>query len=131
MKTRFTTLLFAIAAVFIGLEYVHGDTVGTGKPGTVTVMIKELKYSPEVITVKPGTLIKWVNEDNMPHDVTSGVSLTGRAARNVENPKEHDGKFKSGLFSKRKKFKLRLTEKGEYPYYCNIHPFMVGKIVVE
>ena len=42
-----------------------------------------------------------------------------------------DGKFASGLFGQDKTFPYVFDTKGEYPYYCNIHPFMVGKVIVE
>ena len=81
--------------------------------------------------MKVGTRVDWVNRDPLAHDVTSGISILGREARNVEKTKLPDGKFSSGLFGQDTTFPYTFDTEGEYPYYCNIHPFMVGKVIVE
>ncbi len=86
---------------------------------------------PSEVTVAAGTTINWVNLDPVDHDVTSGVSVIGRKARDMKQTKFPDNKFSSGLFGKDKTFSVTLDEKGEYKYYCNIHPFMIAKIVVK
>ena len=50
--------------------------------------------------VPVGTTVRWVNHDPFTHDVTSGISILGREARQVEKTKLPDGKFSSGLFGK-------------------------------
>jgi len=97
----------------------------------VTVEIKNLQFVPNEIVVPAGTTINWVNLDPVDHDVTSGVSVIGRKTRDLKQTKFPDGKFSSGLFGKDKTYSVNLDEKGEYKYYCNIHPFMVAKIVVK
>ncbi|MFQ5660859.1 MAG: plastocyanin/azurin family copper-binding protein [Gammaproteobacteria bacterium] len=97
----------------------------------VTVEIKNLQFVPNEVVVPAGTTINWVNLDPVDHDVTSGVSIIGRKTRDLKQTKFPDGKFGSGLFGKDKTFSVTLGEKGEYKYYCNIHPFMIAKIVVK
>lgn len=101
------------------------------EPSSVSVEIKDLKFMPDDIVVAVGTTINWVNLDAADHDVTSGVSVVGRASRGMKQTKFPDDKFSSGLFSKDKMFTVTFDEKGEYRYYCSIHPFMIAKIVVE
>ena len=96
----------------------------------VTVEIKNLQFSPLELVVAAGTTINWLNLDPLDHDVTSGVSVLGRQTRDMKQTKFPDEKFASGLFGKGKTFSVTLEEKGEYDYYCNIHPFMVAKIIV-
>jgi len=76
-------------------------------------------YEPAVITVKKGDAIEWTNNDNAPHTVTSF---------------KDDGKsFDSSIFLAGKKFVLdtsTLTD-SEYEYFCTLHPFMKGKIVLQ
>ena len=98
---------------------------------TVTVEIKNLQFVPIELVVAAGTTINWLNLDPVDHDVTSGVSVLGRQTRNMKQTKFPDEKFASGLFGKDKTFSVTLEEKGEYKYYCNIHPFMVAKIIVK
>ena len=76
-------------------------------------------YDPVPIAVKKGDAIEWTNLDNVPHTVTSS---------------KDDGKsFDSSLILNNKKYVLdtsTLTD-SEYEYFCTIHPFMVGKIVLQ
>lgn len=96
----------------------------------VTVEIKNLQFAPLELVVAAGTIINWLNLDPLDHDVTSGVSVLGRQTRDMTQTKFPDDKFASGLFGKDKTFSVTFEEKGEYDYYCNIHPFMVAKIIV-
>jgi len=96
----------------------------------VDVSIKNLKFVPQDLTVTPGTTIRWTNADSVDHDVTSGTAINGRQARGLAQTKFPDNQFASGLFSSSKSFSVTLDKTGEYNYYCNIHPFMTGKITV-
>jgi plastocyanin len=126
MKTVLPASLI-IASLLFGYPYAYA---GSKEPEVVIVKIGLLQFNPEEVAVKPGTTIRWMNEDPVDHDITSGISITGRKARGKEKVKIPDGKFQSGLFPAGKTFEVTLTEKGDYPYFCNIHPFMVGKIKV-
>lgn len=108
------------------------DLAGETPPaGSAVIDIQNVQFERVEIRVPMGTTVRWVNHDPFTHDVTSGISILGREARQVEKTKLPDGKFSSGLFGKDQTFSYTFDTKGEYPYYCNIHPFMVGKIVVE
>ncbi len=97
----------------------------------VAIHIRNLKFVPQDIQVTPGTVIRWTNLDPMDHDVTSGVSINGRKARGLKKTRFPDQKFSSGLFGKNRTFSVTLSKPGEYPYYCSVHPFMTGKIIVK
>ena len=97
---------------------------------TVTVEIKNLQFIKAEIIITPGTTIRWINLDPVDHDVTSGVSVIGRETRAMAQTKFPDNKFASGLFGQDKSFSVTFDTKGEYNYYCDIHPFMVAKILV-
>jgi len=96
----------------------------------VTVEIKDLQFMPAKVTIITGTTVRWINLDSVDHDVTSGVSVTGRKSRGMKQTKFPDKKFASGLFGQDKSFSVTFDAKGEYNYYCNIHPFMVARILV-
>lgn len=97
----------------------------------ITIEIKNIQFTPAVLTIDEGTTIRWLNLDPVDHDVTSGISITGRKARGMTQTKFPDGLFASGLFGQNESFSYTFKEKGEYAYYCNIHPFMVAKILVK
>ncbi|MDA4126610.1 MAG: cupredoxin family copper-binding protein [Thaumarchaeota archaeon] len=71
-------------------------------------------YSPSSFTVKAGTTVTWVNHDGTAHTVTSkGSSL-----------------FDSGNILTGGSFSYTFTHAGTYQYYCTIHPWMTGMVVV-
>ena len=79
-------------------------------------------YSPNPITVKVGNVMTWKNHDSTIHTVTSGTP----------NSPEAGEAFDSGLTSliMPSKISHKLSNAGEFPYFCRIHPNMVGKVVV-
>ncbi|MFQ5514812.1 MAG: cupredoxin family copper-binding protein [Myxococcota bacterium] len=119
----------ALLAALAGGE--RSGAEGPGPEGAAVITIENLKFSPARLVVSAGTTVRWLNRDPFPHDVTSGRSVVGREARGLEETRFPDGRFSSGLFGKDAAFSFTFREKGEYSYYCNIHPFMVGRIVVE
>lgn len=64
--------------------------------------------------------IIWKNEDTMAHTVTSDTGYS--------NP--YSGKFDSGLIEKGQTYQYTFVDLGEYPYHCQIHPFMKGKVKI-
>lgn len=76
-------------------------------------------FVPAVITVKKGDAIEWTNHDNVPHTVVSF--------------KDSGKSFDSSIIMMNKKYVLDTsTLKGtEYDYYCSIHPYMKGKIILK
>ena len=79
-------------------------------------------FNPETVTSSVGSMVTWTNNDNVPHTVTSGV---------VENdvPKP-DGNFDSDILVAGKTFSFVFDTAGDYDYYCLLHPFMTGNVVV-
>ena len=76
-------------------------------------------YIPSKMTVKPGETVFWKNQDAAFHSVTSGF---------YDDP---DGLFDSELLDPEDIFSYKFTEEGIYDYYCTLHPWMKGIILVE
>jgi plastocyanin len=78
-------------------------------------------YQPPEVTVSPGATVIWDNQDNALHTATSGKSPAP------------DGKFDSGIVGANQQSKpvTMPTEPGEYPYFCTLHPFLQGTVVVQ
>lgn len=76
------------------------------------------------IHILPGDTVVWSNADTAFHTVTSGVSpdLDGDGA---------DGLFDSDFFSVGESWSYKFSDEGTYPYFCTIHPWMTGIVVVE
>ena len=76
-------------------------------------------YIPFNVSISAGEEITWSNDDTAAHTVTSGSPSDGP-----------DGNFDSGLFMAGETFSATLDESGEYPYFCMVHPWMLGNITV-
>ena len=77
-------------------------------------------YAPAELTISSGTIVIWENDDAAAHLATSGTPDGGP-----------DGAFDSGMIMGGDSFEFEFTEKGEFPYYCIVHPWMVGTVTVE
>ena len=80
-------------------------------------------FSPNPANVHIGDIVTWTNRDSIPHTVTSGIN--GRP----------DGRFDSSpnfnpLILPLAAFSHTFTESGGYPYYCALHPNMIGTVIV-
>ena len=75
-------------------------------------------YSPNPAQVSVGGTVIWTNDDSQPHTATSGQNATP------------DHRFDSGILAPVGTFSHTFTEAGEYPYYCLLHPNMVGTVIV-
>jgi plastocyanin len=70
-------------------------------------------YNPNPVEVKVGETVTWTNDDSVIHTTTST-----------------DGTFDSGIMRNGQSFSYTFDTPGEYPYYCTLHPNMVGTVVV-
>jgi cytochrome c oxidase subunit 2 len=78
-------------------------------------------YEPPEVTVSPSATVIWDNQDNALHTATSGQSPTP------------DQKFDTGIVGANQQSKpvTMPAEPGEYPYFCTLHPFLTGTVVVQ
>lgn len=93
-------------------------------PGAATLGDKG--FSPNPIHVKVGDTVTWANIDNMEHTVTSGTGPS-----DLSKGKQFDsGLSGPTVLTAGKTFSHKFTKAGEFPYFCQIHPTLVGKVVV-
>lgn len=90
---------------------------GTSVPGCEE---KDLCYDPPHVIVFEDTEVNWKNDDTAAHTVTSGSASGGP-----------DGKFDSSLMMSGGIFSHKFEEKGMYPYFCMVHPWMTGSVSVK
>jgi plastocyanin len=84
-------------------------------------------FSPNPVTVKVGDTITWTNNDNQFHTVTSGI---GSSDPNMGKAFDSGLSGPSALTTMGKIFHHQFTQAGQYPYFCQLHPMMVGKVIV-
>jgi plastocyanin len=80
-------------------------------------------YEPDASTATSDALVTWVNEDTVPHTATSGSG-----PQDPESAQLFDtGIIMAGATASVPAEKIGA---GEHPYYCTVHPFMLGTITV-
>ena len=77
-------------------------------------------FIPSNITVRANQTIVWTNDDNAAHTIISGTINEGS-----------DGRFNSGLIMPGSSFNHKFVRKGTYNYFCVVHPWQIGTVVVE
>ena len=85
--------------------------------------LTDTAYQPNPIQVSVGNTVSWTNNDSQPHTVTSGSNG------------QPDNKFNSSpnfspLLNPGQTFSFTFTQAGDYPYFCMLHPNMVGTVSV-
>jgi len=100
------------------------ETSSAAATGTVNVGINSgsalnttsIYFSPTTITVVIGvnSTVVWTNYDSAEHTVTAT-----------------DNSFNSGFIQPGQSFSYTFTTPGTYGYYCTIHPWMKGTVIVK
>ena len=83
-------------------------------PQRHVVEIRGMAFHPEVLEVRRGDTVVWINRDIVPHTATAtrksgwdtGTLLQGKSGQYVA------------------------SHGGEDPYFCKLHPVMLGKLIV-
>jgi plastocyanin len=81
-------------------------------------------YDPEELTASAGSEVSVVNQDTVPHTATSGTG-----PQDPNSAKSFDTSIINGGESAT--ISLAQVTPGQYDYYCMVHPYMTGKLVVE
>ena len=130
MKTKAISsffVLFAIAAGIVAMtpaafadhsEVTIVPAAGSGAPGCEDTA--DGCYIPGTATVDVGGVVIMSNTDSAAHTFTSGTPEGGP-----------DGVFDTSLLMVNNSFEWNPTTVGEQPYFCMVHPWMQGVIIVQ
>lgn len=88
--------------------------VGEGVPGSTIVVIQSFAFGPTEVRVRAGERVTWLNCDEAPHTSTAD-----------------GGQWSSPLLATGEGFTQTFSTVGEFPYFCEPHPFMTGRVIVE
>jgi plastocyanin len=109
---------FLVLLAFALLAFAHlTGLVAAAAPTdgkTVEVAISNFTFAPNELTIAPGTTVKWVNHDDIPHLVAEKALA-----------------FKSQALDTNDSFSFTFTKPGDVEYFCVLHPHMTGKITVK
>jgi plastocyanin len=82
--------------------------------GTETVRIDNFTFSPTPLTIAPGTVVTWINHDDIPHSIyCEALNLRSHPLDSEES------------------FSHRFEQPGRFRYICGIHPHMHGEVIVQ
>ena len=76
-------------------------------------------FIPSTVTIDIGGEVTWENNDTAAHTITSGTPTEGP-----------DGIFDSNLVMAGSSFSHVFAEAGSYDYFCMVHPWMQGMVMV-
>jgi plastocyanin len=88
--------------------------------------LEDKAFSPNSINIKPGDMVTWTNNDDTPHVVTSG---SGPSDPNLGKDFDSSPGL-STLISPNQTFDHKFATAGQFPYFCQLHPAMVGEVIV-
>jgi plastocyanin len=88
--------------------------LGEAFPGSTVVVIRSFTFDPFEVRVRAGERVTWINCDQEPHTSTAD-----------------NGEWASPLLAPGQSFTQTFTAVGQFEYFCEPHPFMTGRVIVE
>jgi len=117
-RTQCALIFGAIEAAIVlaaGLPSLRAAEAVVGAAAkAASIKIANFDFSPPDLTIVAGTTVTWKNEDGEVHRVQD----------------DHKG-FASAALDTGDSYAHTFATPGVYHYFCTIHPYMVGKIVVK
>ena len=102
-----------LAIMFVGLTTLAGTQLAAVAESTVEVTIDNFTFAPATITIEPGTTVKWLNRDDIPHTIV-----------------EKSLAFRSKALDTDDSFSHQFDDIGVVDYFCSLHPHMTGRVIV-
>ena len=130
MKTKTISSFFVLFALVAGIGAIapaafadHAEvtiepTAGSGAPGCEET--PEGCYLPSTATVDVGGKVIFSNTDNAAHTFTAGTPADGPS-----------GEFDTSLLMIDTTYEYSPDTAGEIQYFCMVHPWMLGTIIVQ
>jgi plastocyanin len=126
MKTKAICSFFVLFAIVAGIgattpaafaEVTIEPVVGSGVPGCEDL---DGCYTPGTVTVDVGEVVIFSNTDSAAHTWTAGTPGDGPS-----------GEFDTSLLMADDTDQFTADTAGEIPYFCMVHPWMQGVIIVQ
>ena len=108
------TLLAGVLKACAAVPTTSPTTAPSATGAAVQVSIDNFSFTPTTVTIPAGGRVVWVNHDDVPHTVTA----TGK-------------QFTSAALDTDEQYSRVFAAKGEYDYYCAVHPHMTVKVIVK
>ena len=110
----FSIGLFAVPGAFADATVENAQ--GSATPGCEET---DSCFIPSTVTIGVGETVTWDNTDQAAHTATSGTPTDGPS-----------GVFDTSVIFAGQSASFTFDEAGTYPYFCMVHPWMQGTVVV-
>jgi len=117
--SSFFVLMSVVSMIAIAPSAFADETV-TNAPGSSTPGCEPNCFIPNPVTVEVGTIVTWENTDTAAHTACCGTAECGP-----------DGVVDSSVMMAGGSYSVTLDEAGTYDYFCMVHVWMSGTIIVE
>ena len=115
VAARFTPGRAVIVALLLGPVVGAMLAFGTFAAEEANVItVDNFTFTPPELTVAVGTTVKWLNHDDIPHNVV-----------------EKNKAFRSKVLDTDDSYSFTFASAGTFDYFCALHPHMQGKIIVK
>ena len=114
--------VFSIIAITPSAFADHMSVTVTNAPGSSISGCEDTSdgcFIPSTVTIDVGGEVIWENNDTAAHTITSGTAVDGP-----------DGHWDSSLVMAGSTFSHMFDEAGTFDYFCMVHPWMAGSVVV-
>jgi len=115
--------IFSLIAVAPSAFAAHGEggmsATVENAAGSSTPGCEPDCFIPSTVVITVGGTVTWENTDTMAHTSSSGTPADGP-----------DGVFDSSLVMAGSSFSHTFDSAGTYDYFCMVHPWMIGTVVV-
>jgi len=98
----------------------HHEVTIENAPGSSTPGCEPDCFIPTTATVEVGAIITWANTDTAAHTATAGSAADGPS-----------GVFDSSLIMAGGSYSHTFDTAGTFDYFCMVHPWMQGTVIVE
>lgn len=109
--------LFAASAVLVFVAVFSASACGGS--GGATVTLRELRFDPDVVTIKKGDSVTWKNEDRRNRQIMSGA------------PPVMTDDFMSPVIETGQSWSQTFDQAGEFPYHDMKVPNQLGTVIVK
>jgi predicted secreted protein with PEFG-CTERM motif len=130
MKSKPFGALFGLLALvaILGVAPAFGQPAneidmakGAGSSQSADCVAAKNCFSPSVLTVAPGTTVTWSNTGDASHTVCGGVpTQSGDCV----------GDLTGDIIKQGKTLQVTFANAGTYDYFCSVHPWMIGQVIV-
>jgi len=113
-------VLMSVVSLIAIAPSAFADKTVTNAPGSSTPGCEPNCFVPSTVTIEAGDTVTWENNDTAAHTASGGTAETGLT-----------GPWDSSLIMSGASYSYTADTAGTFEYFCMVHPWMEGTLIVE